>query len=149
MITVRFVSPANDTAGLKIATLSVADAAGTQTSALTGTVTLLAITPASQNFGTVSVSGTTASMSTFTVVNQGNTAATIDPVMFSTGDFTRPSGTAGGTCGATIAASPAACTIIVRFKPLAPVTPTARSAVMAVGAEGTAPTRNLTGTAGP
>jgi len=143
-VTVRFVSPASDTAGLKIATLSVSDAAGTQTSALSGTVTLLAMVPPPQgtNFGSVPVAGTTAVTRTFTMVNQGAGAATINPVTFSSGDFTRPSGAAGGTCGATLNAG-ASCTINVRFKPLATG---ARSAVMSVGPLGTAPTANLTGT---
>jgi hypothetical protein len=143
-VTGRFAPPAGDTAGSKTATLSITDAAGTQTSALSGTVTLLGATPLTQNFGTVAVSGTGVANRTFIFTNNGTASQPIS-VTFSTGDFTRPAGAAGGTCGANLGAG-GSCAIIARFKPMAPVPPTARSATMNVPG---APVITLTGTATP
>jgi hypothetical protein len=148
-VTVRFQPTATETAGVKTATVSVTDLAGTQTSTLSGTVTLAALnlTPTgTTNFGTVAVAGTASATSTFTVTNPAGILSSPVPITFAfsgtnAGDFTRPA--AGGTCGATVAGG-ANCTIIVRFKPLAPVAPAGRTATMTVPG---ATAVTLTGTA--
>ena len=139
MITVQFRPQTSEPVGIKTATLSVTDAAGTQTAELAGTSTLLGLFPLTQDFGTVPVAGTTTSTRTFIVANSNSAAVPVGMVTFSAPDFTRPAGAAGGTCGANLGAG-SACTVIVRFKPQGTGL---RSATMTVP---NAPQAALTGT---
>jgi Abnormal spindle-like microcephaly-assoc'd, ASPM-SPD-2-Hydin len=86
----------------------------TQSVALTGTGTQIALSPTSINFGTVGV-GTTSAASTVTVKNVGTTTVTFTG--FSIGG-TNPGDylIASKTCGSTLAGA-ATCTVSVQFKP--------------------------------
>lgn len=75
---------------------------------------ILNVTPTSLTFGS-QADGTTSAAQTVTLNNTGTgTANTIAVVV--TAPFARPTGAAGGTCGATLAAG-ATCTIGIAFSP--------------------------------
>jgi hypothetical protein len=79
---------------------------------------ILSVTPTSLAFGNAVVGSTTASK-TLTLSNTGGASATGIAVTV-TASFARPTGTAGGTCAATLAAN-STCTINVVFTPTAAV----------------------------
>jgi hypothetical protein len=87
---------------------------------LTGTDTVVThtatVSPSPLAFGNWAT-GTTGSM-TLTVTNTGNGQLTGGTFTGLTAPFTRPTGGAGGTCGATLNVG-ASCTIIVRYAPTA------------------------------
>jgi hypothetical protein len=96
----------------------------TLTVTLTGTgvnAPIASVSPTSLNFGNQAISTTSASQ-TLTLSNTGAAALTGVTVTV-TAPFARPTGTAGGTCGASLAAgspaTPSTCTIIVVFAPTA------------------------------
>ena len=76
----------------------------------------LAITPTSLPFGNQVVT-TTSAAQTLTLSNSGGATATAIAVTV-TAPFSRPTGTAGGTCGATLAGG-TTCTINIVFSPTA------------------------------
>jgi hypothetical protein len=79
---------------------------------------ILSVTGGPLNFGNVVVTLTSAAQ-TLTLHNTGGAAGTGIALTFSSPTvFLRPAGTAGGSCGATLAAG-ATCTINVVFKPAA------------------------------
>ncbi len=82
---------------------------------------LLAVTPTSLAFGNV-LTGTTSTAHTLTVTNAGGAGATGITVTV-TAPFSRPAGTAGGTCAATLAAT-SSCTINVVYSPTTAVAST-------------------------
>jgi hypothetical protein len=75
---------------------------------------ILSVTPTSLAFGNT-VIGSTSAASTLTLSNTGGASATAIAVTV-TAPFSRPTGTAGGTCAATLAAN-STCTINVVFAP--------------------------------
>jgi len=89
--------------------------------ALTGTgvtpTPIVSITGGPLAFGNVPINTTSASR-TLTLHNTGNAAFTGITLAFSSPRYSRPAGTAGGTCGATLAAA-STCTINVVFSPTA------------------------------
>ena len=96
----------------------------TQSVSMTGTGTgpVAAVSPGTLTFATTNV-GTTAAAQTVTLSNTGNGALTISGIS-TAAPFARPTGTAGGSCGTTLAApvAPATsttCTINVTFTPTA------------------------------
>jgi len=105
------------TSGTLTGTLSVTDSAtnSPQTVSLTGTGKALTVivtpSPTSETFAAQAI-GTTSAAKTITVKNTGtgSTPITISPA---TGDFA----VASTTCGPTLGASPASCTISVTFTP--------------------------------
>lgn len=102
----------------------------------------LRVTPTSVVYGNITA-GQTSVAQMFTVQNtSGSTAATLT-IGTASGNFTRPAGAAGGTCGAALAAG-ASCTVFVTFNPIAPG---ATSATLTIGTtpEGTT-TATLFGT---
>ena len=92
---------------------------------LTGNGLLPAVTPASLDFGSVPV-GTavtqTLTLSNATNVNSNGQAFPFTVTVSGPG-FTRPTGTAGGTCVTPLAGG-ATCTVVVQFQPAAAGTPT-------------------------
>jgi Abnormal spindle-like microcephaly-assoc'd, ASPM-SPD-2-Hydin len=78
---------------------------------------VLTVTGGPLAFGNVPTN-TTSSSRTLTLQNSGSAGATSIALSFSSPNFTRPSGAAGGTCGTTLAAG-ANCTINVVFTPTA------------------------------
>jgi hypothetical protein len=76
----------------------------------------LAVAPTSVTFGN-QPTGSTSAAQTLTLTNSGGAGATTIAVAF-TGPFSRPTGAAGGTCGATLAAA-ASCSINIVFSPTA------------------------------
>jgi hypothetical protein len=78
---------------------------------------VLAITPTSQTFGNTAV-GRTSAGQTLILRNTGNAPSNLGGLVFSNPVFSRPIGTAGGTCGATLN-NGASCTINVVFTPAA------------------------------
>ncbi|MBB5058728.1 hypothetical protein HDF16_003442 [Granulicella aggregans] len=89
--------------------------------ALSGTgvapLPVVSITPTALAFGNV-VNGSTSPSKTLTLSNTGNATFTGIALTFSSPRYSRPAGTAGGTCGTTLAAA-ATCTINVVFAPTA------------------------------
>jgi hypothetical protein len=88
---------------------------GTQTISLTGTGTVVQLSPTSLSFGSVKV-GTKSAGKTVTLTNKGTTSlsiASIKPTGTNAGDFSETN-----TCGTGIGAG-ASCTISVFFKPTA------------------------------
>jgi hypothetical protein len=75
---------------------------------------VVVVTPTSLNFGKV-IDTTTSAAQTLTLSNNSNTATAINAVTV-TAPFSRPTGAAGGTCGATLAGA-TTCTINVVFAP--------------------------------
>jgi hypothetical protein len=106
-------------------TMSTTDAFHpTLTVTLTGTgvnAPVASVTPTSLNFGNQAISTTSASQ-TLTLRNTGAAALTGITVTV-TAPFSRPTGTTGGTCGASLAAgspaTPSTCTINIVFAPTA------------------------------
>jgi hypothetical protein len=86
---------------------------------------IASVTPTSLAFGSIGVTSTSAAQ-TMTLHNTGGADLTGITVAFS-GPFSRPVGTAGGTCGATLTVAAATCTINIVFSPTAsgPVSGTA------------------------
>jgi hypothetical protein len=140
-------------AGSRSATLSVTDAAGTQTSSLTGTgaggsVTLL---PGSVNFGSQGL-GTTSSAQSLTLTNSSGSSLTgigVSITGTNAGDFSQTS-----TCGTTLA-NGSSCTISARFTPSVYAAETATltvtdsagiqtSSLAGTGVDATAPTTQIT-----
>jgi hypothetical protein len=78
---------------------------------------VLTVTGGPLAFGNV-VTGTTSSSRTLTLQNSGSAGATGIALAFSSPTFARPAGSAGGTCGTTLAAG-SNCTINVVFSPTA------------------------------
>jgi hypothetical protein len=112
------VAPSTDFYGNQRKTNNAVDAGAVEFVGTTGSAKL-AVTPTSLAFGNVAV-GSTPTL-TLTLSNTGTATATAIAVgTFPTG-FSRPTGTAGGTCGTTLAAG-STCTIIVRFAPTAGTT---------------------------
>jgi hypothetical protein len=85
-------------------------------------VAVASVTPTSLAFGN-QVVGTTSAAQTLTLHNTGGAALTGVSETFTPGPFSRPGGTAGGTCAGTLAAG-ATCTINVVFSPTAAVAST-------------------------
>ncbi|HEY4971522.1 MAG TPA: choice-of-anchor D domain-containing protein, partial [Steroidobacteraceae bacterium] len=77
----------------------------------------LAVSGGPVAFGNVA-DGTTSASQTLTLANSGGGGGTVSAVAV-TAPFSRPAGTAGGTCGAALAAG-ANCTITIVFSPTAP-----------------------------
>ncbi len=81
----------------------------------------LTVTPASLAFGSVT-QGTTSAAQTLTLRNTGSAVATGINVAV-TAPFSRPAGTAGGTCGVTLATTgTGSCTINIVFSPTSTTT---------------------------
>ncbi len=134
-ITVTF-TPAN--AGSASATLSVVDAVGTQTAALTGTgaaptAPQAALTPATASFGDVNV-GATGTAQTFTLKNAGTASLTVGSVTLN-GTNASVFTIGSNSCGTALAAG-ASCAVVVSFAPSAAGSATATlSVVDAVGTQ--------------
>ena len=98
--------------GVRTGVLSVADALGNHTAALTGngTTGALTITPSALQFADTALGGTTAQQAVV-VSNTGNAALTISSATV-TGDFT-----ATGNCAGTTLAAGTSCTMAVTFTP--------------------------------
>jgi hypothetical protein len=127
--------------GSRGATLSVTDAAGTQTSSLSGTGVggTATLTPGSNNFGNQGV-GTTSSPQAFTLTNNTGSTLTSLSVSFTganAGDFGQ-----SNNCGTSLANS-ASCTINVTFTPGALGS---RSAMLTVNDSAGSQTSGLSGT---
>ena len=82
----------------------------------TGVAAIASVSPNSLAFGTVTT-GTTSPPQTLTLSNTGNATLSGITLNFSSPRYSRASGTAAGTCGATLAAG-ATCTIGVVFSPV-------------------------------
>ncbi len=136
-VTVRF-SPL--TAGARAGTLVFTDNSGnvagsTQTATLSGTGVAVNgvanVTPATQAFGAQQV-GIASAPRTTTVTNTGAgplTFASIQVIAGTSGEFSRPSGAAGGTCATTLAAG-ASCTVSVVLTPASVSAATAKTATL-------------------
>ena len=150
-ITVTFTATAPPGTATGTATIAGNVAVTGSPVSLTGTgvaaTHLATVTPSPLAFGNWAT-GTTSNALTLTVTNTGNSALAGGTFTFGGGTpqpFTRPAGTAGGTCAATLAVG-ANCTVNVVF---APTTATAFSRTLAVaytGATVTPTTVTLTGT---
>ncbi len=106
-------------AGSFTATLSVTDAIGTQTAALTGVATAAAapqaaLTPATANFGSVTP-GSASAAQIFMLANAGNAALPISSIVLS-GTGASSFAIGANTCGSTLAAS-SSCTLAATFSP--------------------------------
>jgi hypothetical protein len=119
--------------------------------ALSGTaaaaVTRASVSPGSLAFGNWAT-GTTSNALTLTVTNTGNLALAGGTFTFGGGTpqpFSRPTGAAGGTCGATLAVG-ANCTLNVRFAPTATGAVSRNLTVAYTGATVTPTAVALTGT---
>jgi hypothetical protein len=140
-------APSLDFYGTQRKTNNLVDAGAVEFS---GTVTprLSAnVTPGTPAFGNWAA-GTTSPAQTVTVTNTGNTALAGGAFTFGGGTpqpFARPAGTAGGTCGTTLAIG-ASCTINVVFSPPTATSFTRSLAVAYTGATITGPPVTLTGT---
>jgi hypothetical protein len=88
----------------------------------TGTTAIASVTGGPLSFGNVPV-GTTSAAQTLTLHNTGTANVTGITVVV-TAPFSRPTGAAGGTCGATLTPAPGTCTINVVFSPTAAVAST-------------------------
>ena len=132
-------------AGAQTAPFSVADDAGTQTAALTGTgaqatAAQAALTPAIGNFNSITTGNTSAPIN-FTLANAGNAALPITSFGIS-GANSSSFLQGASTCGSSLAAG-ASCTIAVTFAPTSTGIFTATLSVTdAVGTQ----TSSLTGT---
>ncbi len=99
--------------GTRTGTLTVPDANGTHTVALTGAGTgapIVTLAPGALNFGQIAVNSTSAAQ-TVTVNNGGTDTATLSPATI-TGDFAITS----NTCGTTLAPG-GSCTVSITFTP--------------------------------
>lgn len=133
--------------GVSTASFSVTDAAGTQSSTLTGTGTSTAapaatLTPSKLDFGSIST-GTTTAAQTATLTNTGN--ATLNISSISVTGTNNSSFTATNNCGSALAAG-GSCTISVVFAPSAAGTDSATLTVTD-NAAGSPQTSTLTGAA--
>lgn len=135
-------------AGSRSTTLSVSygggDSASPQTSALSGTGVVGAVTlsPSSKNFGSINV-GSSSSPTTFTVTNNNSgTATSINPTTTggNSGDFTIVNSGAG-SCNAAgnSLANGASCTFTVTFSPTATGSRSTTLSVSYSGADGASP----------
>jgi hypothetical protein len=104
---------------------------------------VLAVAPTSLSF-TNMVRGTTSAAQTLTLSNTGGTGATGIAVAV-TAPFSRPTGTAGGTCGATLAAG-ANCTVNIVYSPGTGVTSSSGTATITANVTVTGSPVTLTGT---
>ena len=116
--------------GLRTATLTVAGVGNVSLSGTGITPPPPTLSPASLTFGSQNV-GTTSAAQTVTLNNPGIAAQPIS-ISFSTTEFARPGGSAGGTCASSVAAG-ASCTINVTFTPAATGLRTATLTVTGVG----------------
>ena len=129
-------------AGTRTGTVTVTDSAGTQTSSLSGTGTVVAnvtLAPSTVNFGNQGV-GSTSSPQALTLTNNGANAVTgisVGLTGTNAGDFGETD-----NCGTTLAGS-ASCTINVTFTPTATG---ARSATLSVNDSAGTQSSSLTGT---
>jgi hypothetical protein len=128
---------AGNTCTINVTFTPTAPGAATGTATITGNVTVTGspvtlagtgvapthtatVSPSPLAFGNWAT-GTTSNAQTLTVTNTGNSALAGGTFAFDGGTpqpFSRPTGTAGGTCGATLGVG-ATCTINVRFAPTA------------------------------
>ena len=117
---------------------------------LTGNGLLPVITPASLDFGTVPTGSTvrqTLTLNNATNINSNSLAFPFTITgLPATGGYSRPTGAAGGTCGASLLAG-ASCTIVVQFSPTAVGTPTGTVTISGNAGLTVLPGVNLTGTA--
>ena len=150
-INIVFNAPAATGSSTGSATLTASVAVNGSPVTLTGTAVpathLASVSPSPLTFGTWAI-GTTSNAQTLTVTNTGNTALAGGTFTFGGGTpqpFTRPAGTAGGTCGATLAVG-ASCTINVVFAPTTATTFSRTLAVAYTGATVTPTPVTLTGT---
>ncbi len=103
------------------------------------------VSPTSLAFGTWAT-GTTSGPMTLTVINTGNVALNGGTFAIGTSaPFSRPAGTAGGTCGTTLALG-ASCTVKVVFAPSTATGYTQTPAISYSGVTFTPSTITLTGT---
>jgi hypothetical protein len=103
---------------------------------------ILSVTPTPLAFGSV-VTGQTKTLN-LTLSNTGTLGATGITIGVGAAPFSRPAGTAGGTCGATLTAG-SSCTITVAFAPTATVAYTGTATITASVSVSGAPV-TLTGT---
>jgi hypothetical protein len=140
-------APATDFYGTQRKTNNAVDAGAVEFTGGTSAPTLTAtVSPSPLAFGNWAT-GTTSAAQTLTVTNTGTGALTGGTFVFGGGTavFSRPGGTAGGTCGAGLAVG-ASCTIKVTFSP---TTATSFSRTLTVAYTGAAVTPTpvtLTGT---
>jgi hypothetical protein len=106
------------------------------------TIAALAVTGGPLAFGSVPT-GSTSAAKTLSLQNYGGAPATTITVVV-TAPFARPAGTAGGTCGTTLAAG-STCTINIVFSPTASVASTGTATITANVAVSGSPV-SLTGT---
>lgn len=135
------------TAGAGTGSFAVIDAAGTQSSTLSGTATAVAVpaatlTPATLSFGSITT-GTKTAAQTATLTNTGNATLTISAISLT--GTNSAAFTSTNTCGASLAAG-ASCTISVIFAPTATGTDSAAITVTD-NAAGSPQTSTLSGTA--
>ena len=128
-ISVTFTPTAS---GTRTGSITIKDDAntGTQTISLTGTGTVVQLSPKSLSFGSVTV-GTKSSPKTVTLTNKGTTALSITSVSI-TGTNPSDFPIQTNTCGSSLAAG-GSCTISISFKP---VVTGARSASLSVSDNG-------------
>jgi hypothetical protein len=155
-IEVQFKPLTAQAPGAKPATISVTDAAGTQTATLNGTSNLANAVTFSAPVPSLVTGTTTPHTGTITVTNptgnNGNLTLTANPTVTKVGGpasgvFSIVTGTGGGTCisGASIAAG-STCTIVVSYNPGgSTATATANVTITGdVGNAGTATSANFT-----
>jgi hypothetical protein len=135
------LAPGNDFFGNPRKVDNAVDAGAVETKAPTTAV--LAITPTSLTFS--GVQGQTTASQTLTLTNSGIAAATGITVNV-TAPFSRPTGNAGGTCGATLNAG-ANCSVNIVYSPGIGVTSSSGTAVIAANVTVTGSPVQLTGTA--
>jgi len=105
-------------AGSLTATAVDAGAVEYATAAAQGGGAQLSVTGGTVSFGNVPV-GTTSAVQTIVVSNTGDAAATAGVTVAFTATFTRATGAAAGSCGATALVAGASCTIGIVFSPTA------------------------------
>ena len=140
-------APSLDFYGVQRKTNNLVDAGAVEFTGTAAPVFSATVTPSSLAFGNWAT-GTTSSSQQVTVRNTGNTALAGGLFTFGAATpqpFTRPAGTAGGTCGTTLAVG-ASCTINVVFSPPTATSFTGSLAVAYTGATVTGSPVTLTGT---
>jgi hypothetical protein len=143
-------APGLDFYGTQRKTNNLVDAGAVEFTGPVAPVLSVSVTPGSLSFGNWA-SGTTSSSQEVTVTNTGNTALADGLFTFGGGTpqpFTRPAGSAGGTCGATLAIG-TSCTINVVFSPLTATAFTRSLTVAYAGATVTGSPVTLTGAGVP
>ena len=155
-IRVQFAPPAGTTPQNYSASLSITATVGATSYPVSGAPVSItgtgvpitrsaSVSPATLAFGNWATGSTSGAM-TLTVTNTGNVALSGGTFAIGTSaPFSRPSGTAGGTCGTTLALG-AGCTIKVVFAPSAATGYTQTPAVSYSGVTFTPSTVTLTGT---